>query len=219
MSIFAFDIPGDCGIMFLGCSRRLLFLKFVPSGILAQREPFAGTSSFWAFFVGRMMDTSKQLYAGHDLDMIRKAGEVRELWKPTKSDLFISEEEKEIDPRFNYVYWSEIERHKNKKPTFLICYDKHSIWISSTSVTWLPRQDQLWKIIPPKIKYIDFERDVKFKEGVGLRLYAKIPISSGITDHWNIGGFSVEQLLLKLFYKAEFNKTWNGKDWEQCPTH
>lgn len=157
------------------------------------------------------MDTSEQLYAGHDLEMIRKAVEIQQkastgvgnIWYHPSLGIAIATKLASClcgctnETAFCYIKTGNVELLED----------------INIRMTWLPRQDQLWPIIPKKVKYIDFERDVKFTEGIGLRIYAKIPIKPGVTDHWDIGGYSVEQLLLKLFYKASFNKTWDGKEW------
>lgn len=146
------------------------------------------------------MDTSEQ-----NIKMCEKAVKIQALWKPVVGD-YVSL------ARFpGQGFLLEIKAEGKARPLYQIEHGFNNQYRSE--LIFLPRLDQLWKLIPKKVRYIDFERDIKFKEGIGLRLYAKIPISPGITDHWNIGGFSVEQLLLKLFYKAKYNLTWNGKDW------
>lgn len=154
-----------------------------------------------------------------DIEMCRKAVEIQELWKPIKSDLFYRPEDKEIDIRFNYVYESKIQRHNNKPPTFLICYDKFSPLISSSTQTWLPRQDQLWEIRydhNEDSKYDIFEFSYDFSKQCFQAQY-KAFITHYPTDQYKdwcwLKGNSKEEILLKYVMKENFNKTWNGKEW------
>jgi len=72
---------------------------------------------------------------------------------------------------------------------------------------WLPRQDQLYALV----KNVEwFEVMFRFYDWLSDRLDSVKWFSRGCA-----GVDSKEQLLLTFVMDEEYNKTWNGKDWEE----
>lgn len=147
------------------------------------------------------MDTS----VGHDLDMIRKAVEIQELWERKYQDCFL---------------WQRV--YGFRCLTIVFCFNSKLIFTTSTSYSlesaplwelkneeliWLPRQDQLQKMVnnvydlPGLIAAFNYFchniYDVELRSKQRAYKYF----------------VTIEQLWLAFVMKEIFNKTWNGRDW------
>jgi len=119
------------------------------------------------------MDTSKEY-----VKMCEKAVEIQELWKPQNDDLYT----------FGYNHESYIftERKLTKKE--IIAY------------IWLPRQDQLQKMLYDK-----------YPRWIGLLLFFSDWLADNTSAEDEIS--TPEQLWLAFVMKEKYNKIWNGEDW------
>lgn len=129
-----------------------------------------------------------KLYAGHDLDMIRKAVEIQELWKvATRGDLYLLPEETII----RHVYLT----------TDACIKPFHETWINKTEVTWLPRQDKLQEMIP-------------ITGGNNLDLVkALFDWIENLNFYRDYVDLSMEQLWLAFVYYKKYNKYWDKDKW------
>lgn len=110
------------------------------------------------------------------INMCQKAVEVQELWEPQEGDWYISK------TLLFCMQWSLVIDFVNDK----------------TGIIWLPRQDQVQKILDMTDPHIITTRiDLWWKQ-----------------DHIFTGFCgSMEQLWLAFVMQEKYNKTWDGRDW------
>jgi hypothetical protein len=122
------------------------------------------------------MDTSEQY-----IKMCKKAVEIQKLWKPATGDFY----------------------------GWVICESTgHEIWQDGNKINvvadiWLPRQDQLQKILALNTT----NKTLMLVDGQIREFY-------NFAMDWNFTKTnSMETLWLEFVMKELYNKTWNGKDW------
>lgn len=121
------------------------------------------------------------------IKMCEKAIKIQEGWEPTIGDFSIY---KPYSPSLEFSL--EIIRHDD--------------FIKTDSYIWLPRQDQLQKMVLDEYSWFNVA------PGHFQSIYHAII--------WDFQSFvqccdfkTCEQLWLAFVMKKKFNKTWNGKDW------
>lgn len=147
------------------------------------------------------MDTSKELYAGHDLEMIRKAVEIQALWNHQCGDwawgkdddrlmLLINSNKDRTDSTFVYVAFPDAysPNHDTKLKDLLF---------------WLPRQDQLQKMLPNHLRSDGYCMNLIYMANDFFKRELLL------FNQCN----SMEQVWLMIVMNVNFNKAWNGKDW------
>lgn len=153
-----------------------------------------------------MMDTSKELYAGHDLEMIRKAVEIQELWKCKLGDNVLWQ-----DVDGNYFVLTIVGDRIDSVLVIGESVPQYS-WPhikTKKGLLFLPRQDQLQDLIQqmaiddPNITVGTCYWSNQFIE---LENWLNIPTKENPPSTW-------EQVWLNFLYIKKFNKVWNRKDW------
>lgn len=146
------------------------------------------------------MDTSKEY-----IEMCREAEEVQEgkhqdgvsgVWVADDIVLSTSKEYGQGD------YYYVLDKEGNRKCKE--CGNEES-YIVSTKSSWLPRQDQLQKMV-------DWKRFDEITIGWHTSPY-KMTWQDDPLHEEGVNGESMEQLWLAFVMKEKYNKIWNGKDW------
>ena len=152
--------------------------------------------------------------------MCEKAEEIQRIWKPQTGDriqqrhtTLNGKTESHLDPllvvevvdeRSVIVYLPESAC--NKTELKMVCWTVFYKWFNDTNGwwwwVWLPRQDQLWKML-------NYEYTGQFWEsGHADWMYEKLPDS-------RYCNYSFEQLLLSLVMKEKYGKIWTGTEWKK----
>jgi hypothetical protein len=138
--------------------------------------------------------------------MCQKAVDIQHVWAPKQCDFMIDREDLEDGLSFCKpgagliqvvdIYFEDQASEQYQQE----CEDLKE------NVLWLPRQDQLQKIIEPDdIKAISIVREV-----IEEQYY--YPSKGEEVAATNIF-YSMEQLLLAFVMKEKFNKIWDEEDW------
>jgi len=166
------------------------------------------------------MDTTKE-----NIIMCHKAIEIQALWKPTGGDWFIHDYRNTTGStrEFEKQMWGDTDRVW--QGIEILCYkpsDVQDIFVTSdgqnshiTSAkdimkkenTWLPRQDQLQKIVDKQYFTIEWYN--------GVTLYLPFAATVCFDNPKHCKQFtSMEQLWLAFVMKEKYDKFWDGKDWK-----
>lgn len=126
------------------------------------------------------MDTSKQYIL-----MCEKAKEIHKEYKGKESD-----------------FWA----YRVKRKWIVGTLDEQGFHQGAVkkSITWLPRQDQLQKIVHPS----DCTYDISFE-----LLDKFIEWYQYITYNFKVNIYSMEQLWLSFVMRKKYNKVWSGSAW------
>ena len=169
------------------------------------------------------MDITKK-----NIEMCRKATEIQELWKPFIGDYYVWNDSVTIlssemiknhtslevrDKRcwgwkqyskYIYGYYEDwvLMNFNNECDCCDDCIKLfQEIFTGYSNCHWLPRQDQLQKMI---LEVVDYETTAL--------LESKFHKFLTWLDEWDFT--SMEQLWLAFVMHEKYNKHWNGKDWE-----
>jgi hypothetical protein len=143
------------------------------------------------------MDTSKEYIKMCDCEEIQKG------WIPCYGDCLAGEWLNNDDE----MEWQELGivlEYNREKNTI---YNGGDIHWNRDVMRWLPRQDQLqkmvnWSDIDTTLHFVDM-----YDNGLRLRYDSK-------NGAENLRGNSFEQLWLAFVMKEKHNKTWNGEKWQ-----
>jgi hypothetical protein len=120
------------------------------------------------------------------MDMCRKAEEVQKLWKPKVGDFCYGNK-----PVENYILqYTDFENYP---------------YVKGGGLIWLPRLDQLFGMI-------DYQNADSYTS-LSIVFYCLFEI----TRDRQLGAIdynSPEEVFLSSVMKANFKKSWNGKEWE-----
>ena len=147
--------------------------------------------------------------------MCEKAVEVQMGWKPMEGDWFFADEVRCLAcqwfcQEYNYpsIYFAMTEDMsciipEGSSPTTELKMGRGEfIFKKYMFPTWLPRQDQLQKMVEDKDGCEEYWYNRLIADFNIYCMKIKDPI------------FSPEQLWLAFVMKEKYNKTWNGEDWK-----
>jgi hypothetical protein len=144
--------------------------------------------------------------------MCQKAEEIQNLWRPKQCDFIINFTDLEEGLSFCRPAESLVQvvnmyyEEQDSKEYLQECDDLKE------QALWLPRQDQLQKIIEP-----DNTRVYSLMRKVMESQYHDYSKNASVTAPEIF--YSMEQLWLGYVMKEKFEKVWNEKDWISVVTH
>lgn len=130
------------------------------------------------------------------ISMCAQAQEIQRLWKHEIGDFY-----RETIPRYDLID-NHLMRQEGEHENRISIVDEDFEFADST--VWLPRQDQLQKMIGVVCMQDLYYKITTLKEEKDVPFYAYNYYQD---DH------SIEQTLLRIVMKENFHKTWNGEDW------
>lgn len=123
-----------------------------------------------------------------------KAKEIQKVWKPKIGDWYV---DLDRDIECVSLMGEEIIKHHSK-------YHK-----------WLPTQEQLWERIWEIEKTCTFAHSFDVSQHDQNTINLVVRSISNDSDYINeYFGDAIQGCLLRYIYETEYNKIWNGEDWE-----
>lgn len=139
------------------------------------------------------MNTEKEY-----IEMCKQAKEIQELWKPQEGDWCLHHDDVEL------VCLGDEWQKPDLRPFCDFGDPADFDWYKKQikEAFWLPRQDQLQEMIKPGLYANHPAWNVLFQFYDYMKVHRK-------------GFDSFEQAWLIFVMKANYNKVWNGKEWNQ----
>lgn len=151
------------------------------------------------------MDTSPEY-----IKMCEMAKEIQKGWHPNQGDFYTLGVKKDGTPAIYVLgcHWKECDGCKCEVED---CRE---------DCTWLPRQDQLQKIVDnlkttPSSMFLSISEWAEDPYGFGSMPFPKQQKQLRQWKKYINSLRTAEQLWLAFVMKEKFNKVWNGEDWEK----